>query len=988
MRRRFGRRRGRGTRDGGAAPIDAARWLQRIIDEGIVAASRLEPFAGTGIPDDFAAVGSGEAQDGTPLIVGFAPQSGGDAALAAVAAAAEQAAGDGFSGEVIAISPQWSTASRQRLGLLRELPFRFRALAASNLAEGDLSVEPEPFDESVVLSASQVAAHLTRPADRALFDRAAAALEGLASKHGGAVRGVGRSLELVVLAKRSAELRADDSGVILTTLLPQRDTARLAADGLAEALDRLEGNLRRRLNDRKTRDGEDGLRARAVPVIAETRELRQTVPWPLGGSDSEALDLAGVDAENRPVLAAVRKSFGLPDLAATLDALVRLKRSLAALLSRTDAPLLLDSPRILLAAESFEPSVARVLPHLVVAHELLELREVRGRGLTAESIGAGDAATKTAPTRARRPQPARDAEPARAESDGAQAAEAPAAEGGPSRRGGRRRGGRGRGARSDSERAGAQSANDGDATEARGAEASTRDSSAAKSGATTEGRSGGRFEEVSLFDLDEERGDEDGGGARRRRGRGRGRRRRGNGAGATGDREAGDTTEASGDRDGAADTETSPPGRERSGRGRGRGRGAGSRTAQSGGEAEKRPASSGSNDDPDGDDDDADALLELSDADVPDLTEVEEPRYEEDEDEEADPEVDRLALEREKRRRVRAAKSEAEPQPKPKPRRRAAIVAHADVDSIFAAVLLARDIRLLEGFWIYPQEELMTFFRSVATDLRDEAPIFVVGFEPRPARDVIQAASLYGERLVWFDHHEWPPEDRDGLKQALGEEALNLSPGAGTSLPAVLATSNRRSRFSDKLVDLRTGRFSQHDYERWGRVWWRRLLELADKPGERRAEIEPLLAGRPSDLAKEAARIETPAPPDEIQFVSSHDFRVVHFSGHVLVVVEVPDGVEMHLAARIARERYGASLSLARRTGEELVVLAGDELPGRKSLDFGGLIDHLANKLQWVESLADEDHVARFLIRDVEAKPERLNDVLGEIAMGRSILEG
>src|SRR5690606_4284349 len=120
------------------------------------------------------------------------------------------------------------------------------------------------------------------------------------------------------------------------------------------------------------------------------------------------------------------------------------------------------------------------------------------------------------------------------------------------------------------------------------------------------------------------------------------------------------------------------------------------------------------------------------------------------------------------RRRARIAKAgpEVAAAPPRPPRRRAAFLAHADRESIAAAVLLARETRLVEGIWIYPQQDLMTFFRGVATDLRDDTPIYVIGFVASPARDAIRAASLYRDRLTWFDHHEWPSEDLEGLRAA------------------------------------------------------------------------------------------------------------------------------------------------------------------------------------------------------------------------------
>ena len=87
------------------------------------------------------------------------------------------------------------------------------------------------------------------------------------------------------------------------------------------------------------------------------------------------------------------------------------------------------------------------------------------------------------------------------------------------------------------------------------------------------------------------------------------------------------------------------------------------------------------------------------------------------------------------------------------------------------------------------------------------------------------------------------------------------------------------------------------------------------------------------------------------------------------------------------RERYGASLSLAYQPDTELVVFAGDELAGRRSFDLGALVQHVADKLEGVELLTDKDHVARLRIRDWANHPDRLDDIVAEIAMGRSILE-
>jgi hypothetical protein len=388
---------------------------------------------------------------------------------------------------------------------------------------------------------------------------------------------------------------------------------------------------------------------------------------------------------------------------------------------------------------------------------------------------------------------------------------------------------------------------------------------------------------------------------------------------------------------------------------------------------------------------DEEALVSL--AEIPEVEETPAPTYDEEPQEEEEEESDeeaRLREEREARRRARIAKVEPEPPAPPTraPRRRAAFLAHADRESIAATLLLARETRLIEGIWIYPQADLMTFFRSVATDLREETPICVVGFTARPARETLQAASLYRDRLTWFDHHDWPPEDLEGLRAAIGGEAVHVDPAAGSALPLVLEHCARRSRFSDKLVDLLTGRFSRHDYERWGRLWWWRLGELAGRPGERRAELDPLVTGRPSDLARQAARAVVPDPPAEASWVAERDFRLVHFGGYTLVRVPVAPSIDLYLAARIARERYAAEISLAWMEGGDRFVLGADDATSRRALDLSALADHLGDKFGFVTVLPDTDHVARFRIEGAAAHPERIDEVVGEIAMGRSVLEG
>jgi hypothetical protein len=133
--------------------------------------------------------------------------------------------------------------------------------------------------------------------------------------------------------------------------------------------------------------------------------------------------------------------------------------------------------------------------------------------------------------------------------------------------------------------------------------------------------------------------------------------------------------------------------------------------------------------------------------------------------------------------------------------------------------------------------------------------------------------------------------------------------------------------------------------------------------------------------------VEVPPVPDEVTYVAEHDFRMVHFGGYVMVVVPVDGEVDVHLVARIARERYGATLSLAYRSGEETLAFCGDESNSKRSLDYLAVAEHLVDKLEWVDARPDADHVARFRVRGLARHPERLEELIGEIAMARSLLE-
>jgi hypothetical protein len=698
MRGRFGRRRwgGGGGDAGDGGGLDVAQELARVLRSGLVPADALEPAGGDDVPAALAAVGVGTSRAGERLVVGVAPE-GGAAWLGALAVASRLAAEEGFAGTALAISARWPLAARRRLGLLRATPFGVEARRESVASRPEGDVEAEPIEPP--LAAADAAAAPRRE----LFERAVAALAGLAAKHGGALRPAPSGPELVLLGRTAAALRGDAGGVTLEVREPRREQIRLAPDGLADALDRLEGSLRKFLGDRRMREGEAGVRWTVASALVAELDLREARRWPLPEPLPAALDWAGLDAEGRPVAAAAAGTLGLAGVGPLLDAWTAFVPRVPALFAHA-APAG-ARPRLVVAAERIDAAAARVLALVDVDLAWLEA-SLGGRApaFTPRPLPAPLAGARPAPARAVEPV----AQPERPEPTPARVAAAPAPR---------------------------ELASTGPAAEV----------GPTPEGDTAPGAPRRRFEEFSLFDLGEGGGDEGAAGEgrrRRRRRRGRGRSR---GAGTeeeTAEGEGGDEEEPAPALEREPEREAARGPRERGRRGRARGRRDRERDRD-----RERPPAAAAEEEPLGEDEDADedegALLDEAIAELAEVPELEtpEPIFEEDDEEEAEPESEeqrRLREEREKRRRARLAKGDPEPEAKPPPRpprRRAAILAHADRESIAAAVLLARDLRLIEGIWIYPQSELMHFFRTVATDLREDTPIVVVGFTASPARE-------------------------------------------------------------------------------------------------------------------------------------------------------------------------------------------------------------------------------------------------------------
>jgi hypothetical protein len=224
--------------------------------------------------------------------------------------------------------------------------------------------------------------------------------------------------------------------------------------------------------------------------------------WPLGGSELDSIDLVGVAEDGQVVIGAARQRLGVEAVGRILDGALALASALPTLFEGAGAPVQLAAPRLLVAAEEIDGAAECVLSRLALdttcfvierrySDLLLREREITQSApmieespATGEPLGAIDAV----------------AAPGRPESE-----EAPDQAGQSDR--GRSRATRGR-------RRG----------ESRGGSRKAKEPAGEEPAAV----GGPRFEEISLFDLDDdadEVSDSKAEGTGRRRGRGRGRGR-------------------------------------------------------------------------------------------------------------------------------------------------------------------------------------------------------------------------------------------------------------------------------------------------------------------------------------------------------------------------------------------------------------------------------------------------------------------------------
>ena len=324
----------------------------------------------------------------------------------------------------------------------------------------------------------------------------------------------------------------------------------------------------------------------------------------------------------------------------------------------------------------------------------------------------------------------------------------------------------------------------------------------------------------------------------------------------------------------------------------------------------------------------------------------------------------------------------AEDEPVLRRRSRAAIIVRDEPDSVFAALVLARERRSVVSFRVCPQDGLMDFFRGPATDIPENTDVLLVGFtcHPHPT-DTLNTAELFRGRLRWFDHHEWAVEDMERLRRAIGEEATLIVEGAASPLAAILRTAERRSRFTDKLVELSARRLAEGDMEKWGYRVMGLVDKMATKPGEYRNEISPLLSGKPGDLPSSDSVYR-----EEAEWVKENDPRIVHFGEYQLAVVRVPNGLDAGEVGRRVRMSTGARLSLSSREGEDLLLIGCNE--EKRPINVLGLADHVGARVSWAETKPGGDRVGRIRVAELDSHPDRIETLIGEIVRNRSILYG
>ncbi len=754
---------------------------------------------------------------------------------------------------------------------------------------------------------------------RSLFDRVLRVLEGSAVVTDVAgVRRTEQGFVLYVRGIRVVEVAREGEAVRVSVMAPERQRLVVTETNFPRLGPDLHELIVRLAQDPRLIDSRrDDSGAQAAAAGASARIVARWMPWNSIGEDP--IDWTGVDDRGRPVLGWMRASFELSDVPAVLSALQRLETEREAW-----APGSRGRPRVVVSARQIDP---------------------RARAL----VSTLDADLEGASSEVSAPAPSGEFEPRQP------------------RRGRRRRGRREDFARDPSDFERDEPLAEREPQRIQGLEARLDDElepeppeedelRERQGGATAPPFQGGEFRGLAEADLREGREDleEVGDDAEDR-----------DETASTVDLEL--DARAGSDRSPAASLDD-PQGRRRRSRGRRGGRGRARRGLRSEEPAAAAPADEMPEPVPAGDQPELDLDDELREDERAALPDRQEP-------------ADGLGVEPTLPEEEGAVEEEGGSRPLRR-RPRAALCVRNDPDSILAALVLARERRHVSFFYVCGQEQLMDFFRGRATDLEDSADLLLVGFTAQPVpNEVIAAAGLYRGRIEWFDHHSWPIEDQEMLRDAIGRDAITFVEAGASPLAAVMTVAERRSRFTDKLIDLAGRRLSEADMQKWGYRVMGLLHRLAATRGDHRAEILPVLAGRPGDL---------PDVPDvyasEQSWLEGQDPRIVLFGEHRMAVVRAPAGLDAGELGRRARLQTGARLSLASRDGDDLVLLGCNE--EKRHMNVLGLVEQLANEVPWLHVRAGGDRVGRLQIDELASHPERFEHTIGGIVRHKSILYG
>ena len=324
---------------------------------------------------------------------------------------------------------------------------------------------------------------------------------------------------------------------------------------------------------------------------------------------------------------------------------------------------------------------------------------------------------------------------------------------------------------------------------------------------------------------------------------------------------------------------------------------------------------------------------------------------------------------------------EAAPE-RPVRRARAAIVVRNDPDAVLAALVLARERRSIEAFWVCAQEALLDFLKGRATDVGENADLLVVGFTAEPvARETIEAAEVFRNRLQWFDHHVWPIEDLERLRDAVGRDSIFIVDNGAGPLAAVSQVTERRNRFTTKLLDLSARRLPEKDMERWGFRVAGLIKRLAETSADGRPDIGPVLSGKPTELPEAPSVYEA-----EARWLEENDPRVVHFGEYQMVVAVVPDKLDAGEVARRLRLRTDSRLSLSVSDGGSVAMLGCAE--EKRHFNVMSVLERVASRISWAHAKDGADRSGRIALDELPLHPERFEILIGEIVRNKSLLRG